>query len=206
MAVSLVVNDVRKRFRYRGVLNGVSFMLDNGALALTGANGSGKSTLLSIIAGLMPASEGWVTINGLPLRDPRARAQLGYVPESLVPFASLTAGEFLTLVAGMRRAVLPAHEALVPLLGKVMGTLSLGERRRVCVAAALIGTPPLLILDEPSNGLDATARQAIAQTLIDFVDNGGVVLMATHDLPFARELNCKRLHLDGGVIVDLAIG
>lgn len=206
MAVSLVVEDLHKSFRYRDVLRGVSFMLEGGAIALSGANGSGKSTLLAVIAGLIPPSSGMVTINGLPLKDSRARALIGYVPESLVPFASLTVGEFFQLIAALRGAAVVVREDLLSVVGKTMSALSLGERRRVCLAAALTGSPPLLILDEPSNGLDTTARQSIAASLVTYLEGGGSILMATHDLPFARELECKRLHLCDGVFVDLALG
>ena len=199
------MRDVHKRFGYREVLGGVSFTLAHGALALTGANGSGKSTLLAIVAGLTRATSGEVSLGDLAIRERHARSYLGYVPESLVPFASLTAGEFLALMAELKRVTMPEHASLAHVLGKEMSALSLGERRRVCLAAAMTGTPRLLVLDEPSNGLDTLARQAIVHTLDAHLEAGGTVLMATHDLAFARELGCTRLHLDAGKIAPLAI-
>jgi ABC-type multidrug transport system ATPase subunit len=198
----LVVRGLRKRFGRREVLRGCDLRLEQGAVAITGGNGAGKSTLLALLAGLVPPDPGSdLSLDGVPLF--RARAQVGFVPESLVPFAELRAGEFLALVATLKRAPLwHAGEDAPPaqLLEKPMGALSLGERRRVCLAAALLGGPRLLLLDEPSNGLDTEARAAVQAALQRHLGRGGLLLLATHDLAFADALGAERRRLEGGTL------
>jgi ABC-type multidrug transport system ATPase subunit len=197
----LEVEGLRKRFGPREVLRGCALRLDGGALAVLGGNGAGKSTLLAILAGLVPPDPGSaLSLGGVPLTA--QRAQVGYVPESLVPFADLRAGEFLALVAALKHVQAPASVGEPPahLSSKSMGALSLGERRRVCLAAALLGAPRLLLLDEPSNGLDAEARAAVLAVLRRHLAQGGLVLLATHDLTFADALGAARVVLADGLL------
>ena len=193
----LRVHDVVKRLGGKRVLNRVSLELDGGALAVLGANGCGKTTLLRVIAGVLPTDEGTVTIDGKPAA--RSRARLGFVPEAADAPAHLTVDELLALVAALRRA--PALEAdlkqrlgLDATAGQRIGSLSLGQRRRACLGAALVGAPPLLILDEPTNGLDPGGVELLGELLRDQARRGAV-LIATHDLPFADAIGARRLDL-----------
>ncbi|MEM9492225.1 MAG: ATP-binding cassette domain-containing protein, partial [Myxococcota bacterium] len=133
----------------------------------------------------------------------RARTQLGYVPEAADPPGHLTGAELFDLIRALKRAP-PVPAALIdqlavgPLVAARIERLSLGERRRVCLAAALIGDPRVLILDEPTNGLDVAGVPVLGQVLRDRAEAGAAVLLATHDHAFAERLADVRLRLGGG--------
>jgi ABC-type multidrug transport system ATPase subunit len=196
--VSLEVRALRKRLGTRDVLDGLSLRLEHGVLAILGANGSGKTTLLRIIAGVLEPDEGSVTLRQLPLR--RAHAHLGYVPESADPPPHLTVLELERLVCALRGAppLMPALRerlGVVGIAGQRIGSLSLGQRRRACLAAALVGAPWLLVLDEPTNGLDPDGVAMLAALLREHVAAGGAAIVATHDLDFAAAVGAERRSL-----------
>jgi ABC-type multidrug transport system ATPase subunit len=192
--MTLSVRSLHKRLGGKPVLAGVGFTLEGGALAVLGANGSGKTTLLRIVAGLLPPDEGSVRLRGLPLA--RARRHLGYVPEAADPPPHLTAAELLRLCASLRRApavdtALVERLGVAPLLDVRIGSLSLGQRRRVCLAAALVGAPWLLVLDEPDGGLDRGGLELLADVLREHA-RAGAVLLATHDLALVDALGADK--------------
>ena len=187
--------DVGKRLGGRRVLDKVGLELDGGALAVVGPNGCGKTTLLRIVAGVLVPDEGDVLLDGHRLD----RARLGYVPEAADPPAHLTVDELLALVAALRRAppLAPTRKAelgLDGIAGQRLGSLSLGQRRRACLGAALVGGPWLLVLDEPTNGLDPAGVDLLARLLREHAARGAI-LLATHDLAFADGLGARRLAL-----------
>jgi ABC-type multidrug transport system ATPase subunit len=197
--MTLSVRALHKRLGGRPVLAGVGFELGGGeALAILGANGSGKTTLLRACAGVLEPDEGSITLRGVPLR--RARRHLGYVPESADPPPHLTPAELLRLCAALRRAP-PLAAATVerlgvtPFLDQRIGSLSLGQRRRACLAAALVGEPWLLILDEPSNGLDPGGVTLLGDVLAEHTAAGRALLFATHDLALTERLAARRKSL-----------
>jgi ABC-type multidrug transport system ATPase subunit len=195
--MTLRVVDLGKSLGGRRVLDRVAFDLDGGALAVVGANGCGKTTLLRVVAGVLPPDEGAVLLHGKPLAG--QRAALGYVPEAADPPAHLTVAELLALCASLRRApaLAPARAArlgLDAIAGQRLGSLSLGQRRRACLGAALVGDPWLLVLDEPGNGLDPDGQALLVELLGEHARRGAV-LCATHDLAFADALGARRLRL-----------
>lgn len=191
--MKLEVEQVRKRFGGRTVLAGESLALEAGALAVTGPNGCGKSTLLRIVAGVLAPDGGFVTIGGASVPSPKALARIGYVPEGSDPPEHLTVGELLALVAALKRASRPARPVMRAgeLMDRRIGGLSLGQRRRACIAAAAIGDPWLLVLDEPENGLDAGGVAELALLLRLHVERGGCALLASHDAAFLEALGCR---------------
>lgn len=197
--MSLRVRGVRKRFGGRRVLVGVDLTLDGGVLVVHGPNGCGKSTLLRIVAGVIAPDEGSVRIHDADVPSPAALRQVGYVPEAADPPEHLTVGELLALVAALRRAPCPpARDAAMgagELADQRIGALSLGQRRRACLAAALVGEPWLLVLDEPDNGLDAAGAAELVALVGDHVARGGAALIATHDIALADALAAQRLAL-----------
>jgi ABC-type multidrug transport system ATPase subunit len=201
--VTVKVTNVSKRLGGNQVLSEVSFDHDVGVLAVLGENGAGKSTLLQIVVGLIRADSGAVTIGGqAPLA---ARHCLGFVPEAADPLPFLSVYELLSLVSVVKSAPLPedAIDALLlrPLLDQRIGTLSLGQRRRACLAAALVGRPWLLVLDEPTNGLDADGAETLALTLERHVAGGGAALVATHDVAFCERVARQTVRLRAGRVV-----
>ena len=175
-------------------------------VGLVGKNGTGKSTLLMAIAGVLEPSDGRITIDGASVwgsssQRARARTQLGYVPENADPPGFLRASELWALCAATRQTS-PPDAALVAALGLdeladlQLERMSLGQRRRACLAAALLGPPRLLVLDEPDNGLDARRLEALVALVRAHAAAGRTALVATHDRAVLDGLGAR--------IVDLA--
>ena len=180
---------------------GVEFKIYAGEMvALLGPNGAGKSTTLRLLAGLLRPTQGAALVHGLDIaRQPlRARRHIGYLPESVGGCDRLTCAEFLRYAAEVRgiSAAGPAERWIMEVLdlGGCMQTplsrLSKGWRRRVWLAQALLHNPDILILDEPTDGLDPAQKQEI-RALLAALAVGRAVIMSTHILEEA-EATCRR--------------
>lgn len=204
MSAPLVVSELRKRLGGRAVVDEVSFECEAGSITvLAGPNGAGKSTLLRMIAGVLEPDRGSIELGGHSIARRQARARLGYVPEAADPPGHLTVDELLALVAALKRAPGPGAAArdrlgIAALGAQQIERLSLGERRRTCLAAALIGEPAVLVLDEPTNGLDVAGIAMLEALLGERRAAGCAVLLATHDRDFATRVATKTLSLDRG--------
>ncbi len=199
-------------YNSREVLRKVGFSLERGDyLGLVGPNGSGKSTLLKIILRILAPSRGEVTLFGEPLRDFRQWARIGYLPQrndSFNPSFPATAGEVVALglqpSAGRGKKAVDESLALVgagDLRDKLIGELSGGERQRVLIARALVGTPEILILDEPSSALDPEARESFFGLLRELNESRPVtIVLVTHDLGNIGRYAGKLLYLDREVL------
>jgi zinc transport system ATP-binding protein len=183
----------------REVLQDVSLEVAAGeVVAILGANGSGKSTLIRAVLGLVPLTRGGIELFGVPRRRFRQWARIGYVPQRLGAGSGVPAtvaevvasgrlarrGLFRPPRAADRAAV---HAALADVgladrAGDPVATLSGGQQQRTLIARALTGAPDLLILDEPTAGVDADSQTAFAATLDRFRRGGGTVLLVAHEL------------------------
>ena len=184
-------NDLHKRFGAHEAVAGVSAVLRPGVYGLLGANGAGKTTLLRMVCGVLQPDSGQVCVDGLPVAALGAayRDRLGYLPQAFSGYPSYTAAEFLTYMAvlkGMTRA--QAAPRIRELLGKVrlqdaagkrLRTFSGGMRRRLGIAQALLNDPDILILDEPTAGLDPKERVHFRNLLADYAP-GRIILLSTH--------------------------
>ncbi len=169
-------------------------------VGLLGANGAGKTTLIRMLLGLLPASAGEVLLFGAP-PSRGTRRRIGYLPQGLGLYDDLTAEqnmEFSAAVFGTKRAELPA--SLRPYAGTPVGSLPLGLQRRVAFAQALSHRPDLLILDEPTSGVDPLGRARLWDTIAGAAAAGAGVLVTTHYMEEAWE--CTRLVImaDGRVV------
>ncbi len=208
----LRVDEVRKTLGGRRVVDEVSFECAEAEITvLSGHNGAGKSTLLKMIAGVMASDAGCIEIAGhsLGARPRAARQALGYVPEAANPPGHMTGEELFQLVAALKQSAPLAGDirdalAIEHIAKSRIERLSLGERRRVCLAAALIGDPELLVLDEPTNGLDVGGVKTLAELLSARRSAGAAVLLATHDAKFAESIADARLHMVKGRLESLA--
>jgi ABC-2 type transport system ATP-binding protein len=187
-------------------LDGVSLTVERGeAFGLMGPNGAGKSTLLRILAGLVAPDGGHASVDGLDCArgGPRLGAKVGYLaadergltqalsPRELVAFYGALHG--LRRAAALRRAdELMEEVGLTAVARRPIGELSTGMRRRAGLARALLGTPVLLLLDEPTRGLDPTGALALRAQLRAALGRGVAMVMATHDLAEAQSL-CRRV-------------
>ncbi len=196
----------------RRVIDGASLQIGAGVTVLRGANGSGKSTLLRAFAGILHRAGGTVSIAGYDLdRAPEAaRAQLGYVPETPDLFPYLTPRELLSVIVDLRGGTLEQGIAVMVELGlegredQRVATLSLGQRRKVTIAAAACGEPRVLLLDEPFNGLDVAALAALHQLLRGWRGEGRAVVVATHDLAPLRGLEDRVCVVRSGRVEESA--
>jgi ABC-2 type transport system ATP-binding protein len=190
----VVVDRLVKRYGPRVAVRGVSFAIEQGeVIGLLGPNGSGKSTILRVLAGYLPPTAGAARIDGIDVGvdSLAARGRVGYVPEDAPLYDGMRVVEFLHFMAAIkgvarhavRGAVTSAAEQLDlgPVLGMPIGKLSRGYRQRVAIAQALVNDPPLLILDEPTNALDAYQVIAV-RALIRSLAGRRTVLVASHVL------------------------
>ena len=201
---ALEIRDVRKSYGTVRALNGLSFQIQQGEFfGLLGPNGAGKSTLISIISGLIRADEGRVAVLGHDtVSDWRAsRRKLGVVPQELVfdPFFKVV--DLLRIQAGYYgcgREVWPWIDEMLERLElgnkrtAMMRTLSGGMKRRVLIAQALVHKPPVVILDEPTAGVDVELRRTLWRFMRDLHAKGTTVVLTTHYLEEAQEM-CDRI-------------
>ena len=186
--------DVTGASRWYGnvvAVNEVSFRLEPGVTGLLGPNGAGKSTLLHLIAGLLAPSAGSVTILGRPaFADPQVYRQIGLVPERESVYPFLTGREFVEAnaklqgladtAAATQRAI--AEVDLTEAQHRAIGSYSKGMRQRVKVAAAFVHDPPILLLDEPFNGMDPRQRLHTMSFLRRLAEEGRTILFSSHIL------------------------
>jgi len=216
MSVAIAVNGVHKYFSSLHALKGVDLQINQGEFfGLLGPNGAGKSTLINIIAGLTRADAGSVTVVGHDVVSDyrRARQCLGIVPQELVFDAFFTVREVLQIQAGyfgLGKADNAAWidellEALM-LTDKAdanMRTLSGGMKRRVLVAQALVHKPAVVVLDEPTAGVDVELRQSLWAFISNLHQQGHTIVLTTHYLEEAEAL-CDRIAiLNHGEIIAL---
>lgn len=190
-------NSVTRRFGDFVAVDAVDLAIDRGeVVGLLGANGAGKTTLIRMLLGLLPPSEGRVELFGrAPSRATRRR--LGYVPQALGLWEDLSVAENLQFVA--QSFAVPAatpEPELAALSGTLVRDLPLGLRRRLSFAAALAHEPELLVLDEPTSGVDTSARDQLWETVRAAADNGAGVLVTTHHMEEADA--CDRLVIMAG--------
>jgi ABC-2 type transport system ATP-binding protein len=212
--LAIEVNKVKKRYKEFEALRGVSFDVEAGEFfGLLGPNGAGKTTLISIVAGLSRPSEGTVRVNGFDVvNDYRmARRSLGVVPQELVfdPFFSVRETlRFTSGYYGIKKNDSWIDEILANLdltdkADSNMRSLSGGMKRRVLVAQALVHKPPVIILDEPTAGVDVELRQTLWAFIRRLNTQGHTIVLTTHYLEEAQELCTRIAMLKAGQVVAL---
>jgi ABC-2 type transport system ATP-binding protein len=175
---------------------------------LLGPNGSGKSTLMRTIVGVQRVRGGMITVLGLPAGSPELRRRVAYVTQAPSVYGDLTVGEnlrFFARVLGVPADRIPGVLETVELVGladRVVNRLSGGQRARVSLASALLGDPELLVLDEPTVGLDPLLRRDLWSTFNALAGEGRTVLVSSHVMDEAER--CDRLLLlrDGRLLAS----
>jgi ABC-2 type transport system ATP-binding protein len=211
----LEVEDLTKRYAGRAAVSGLSFTVGRGEIVgLLGPNGAGKSTTLRILAGFLTASSGSVRIAGFDAQrqSDEVRRRIGYMPENNPLYPEMRVREYLKFRARLkglsrgqsreRVSVVTEQFGLGEVSRKLIGHLSKGFRQRVGLADTIVHDPDLIILDEPTIGLDPTQIRAVRQLIKDLGRQHTVVL-STHILPEA-EMTCQRvliLHL-GRIVAE----
>jgi ABC-2 type transport system ATP-binding protein len=183
----------------RRALHDVSLSAVAGITGIIGPNAAGKSTLLRLIAGFEQPAEGAITIDGEPCDHARRAGRIGMVPETSHFDEYLRVGEFLAAVAALsRRSLGVLTPGVSELYDRRLGSLSLGQRRRVEIVAALIGSPTVLLLDEPTNGLDPFAVTELRKTVLSLRAAGATVLISSHHLDELQRIADHLVLMRGG--------
>lgn len=188
----VVLEAVSKQYGQRCAVDNISLHLMPGeCVGLAGHNGAGKSTLIKLILGLITPTSGRVTLLGENASGKNAfhaRSQIGYLPETAALHPMLTGKETLDFYARLKGQPLTHNLALLEKVGiaqaagRRVGTYSKGMRQRLALAQALLGQPKVLLLDEPTTGLDPASRQMFYRIIRELVDEGACVLLSTHAL------------------------
>jgi len=207
----LALRGIVRSFGNRRAVAGVSLDVAAGeAVLLVGRNGAGKSTLLRIAAGFLDPDAGEVVIDGIALATDRARAQarLGYLPDQAPAPSELTVGEHLGLRAGQKRVAAAGVVRAIELAGlgdtirQSIATLSRGFRQRVGLADALLGDPPLLLLDEPTGGMDPLQVKQLRDHLIAAARERAV-LVSSHAVAELEPLATRVAVMRDGALVAI---
>jgi ABC-2 type transport system ATP-binding protein len=211
----ITISHLSKRYGAKLAVDDLNFTVSPGeVLGFLGANGAGKSTTMRMIAGFVAPSAGRVSVCGHDIeRDSvAAKTCMGYVPEGAPSYGEMTVGEFLDFVADIRdlsgrrrrerRAVVIDRLGLGGVIDQVVETLSKGFRRRVGLAQALIHDPLVLILDEPTDGLDPNQKHEVRR-LINELSMDKLVIVSTHILEEVHEVCTRAIIIaDGRIVAD----
>ena len=210
--MSLIINSVTKSYDKQQALTDVSFTLNKGEIVgFLGPNGAGKSTLMKIITCYLQQDSGKVQVCNLDIqeKDLQVKAKIGYLPEHNPLYTDMYVKEYLSFVGGIykvenlnnRIAEIIIQIGLIPEQSKKIGELSKGYRQRVGLAAALLHNPEVLILDEPTTGLDPNQLVEI-RNLIKEVGKDKTVLLSTHIMQEVDKMCNRVIIISKGKIVD----
>jgi ABC-2 type transport system ATP-binding protein len=209
----ITTKNLSKRYGDKLAVNDLTFSVAPGeVLGFLGANGAGKSTTMRMIAGFISPTAGEVSVCGHDIEKApvEAKACMGYLPEGAPSYGEMTVSEFLDFVADVRgltgsrraqrRSVVIERLGLGPVVDQVIETLSKGFRRRVGLAQALIHDPQVLILDEPTDGLDPNQKHEVRR-LINELSKDKLVIVSTHILEEVHEVCTRAIIIANGRIV-----
>lgn len=203
------ISDLDKKFGRLHVLRSLRLELEAGkAYALIGPNGSGKTTLLKCILGLVVPNQGEITVAGESVRNHwRYREKLGYMPQIGRYPGNMTIGQLFSMVSDVRKASTDRDEELYEAfqLGKMankrMHTLSGGTRQKVSAALAFLFRPPVLILDEPTAGLDPVSVEILKDKIVREKENGRLIIISSHIMSDLDHLATDLVYLYEGELL-----
>ncbi len=189
MSAILVAEQLQKVFAGFTAVSNVDIHIDAGeTVALAGHNGAGKSTLMKMLLGLLTPTHGSIRIDGHAAGSVAARQIIGYLPETVALYPNMTGFETLSFFASLKglsdaaNRDLLARVGILEAAGKRVGTYSKGMRQRLALAQALLGQPKILLLDEPTTGLDPASRADFYRILAELAAQGTAILLSSHAL------------------------
>ena len=208
--MELVIDRLTKQFQNKIAVDRVSLRLHNGVFGLLGTNGAGKTTLMRMLCGILQPTSGTIAFDGMDVREEGYRAVLGYLPQDFGYYPEFTAMDFLLYMAALKG--LPKHSAkrraneLLELVGledmgrKKIKTFSGGMKQRLGIAQALLNNPKMLILDDPTAGLDPTERVRF-RNLIGQLGTDSIVLLSTHIVSDIEHIADEVLMMKNGNLI-----
>jgi ABC-2 type transport system ATP-binding protein len=206
-AASIVVESLRIRRGGVVVLDDLSLSVASGRVTgLLGPSGSGKTTLMRAIVGVQIVEAGTITVLGEPAGTPALRWKVGYMTQNPAVYGDLTVRENLRYFARILDAAPENVDEVIetvdltPFAGRVVNKLSGGQRARVSLATALIGSPQLLVLDEPTVGLDPVLRRDLWKTFNDLAEQGKTLLVSSHVMDEADHCHDLLLLREGKLV------
>lgn len=208
----LTVDRLSKQYKNKIAVDRVSFNLTEGVTGLLGANGAGKTTLMRMITGILAPTSGDIIADGIPVQTEEYRAILGYLPQDFGYYPEFTAREFVQYIAALKgidkNTAKRKTDQLLELVGlsdmagKKIKTFSGGMKQRVGIAQAIINDPKILILDEPTAGLDPKERVRFRNLIAD-IGKDTIVLFSTHIVSDIEHIASNVLMMrDGQIIYD----
>ena len=215
----IVLENVHKSYGRAAVLRNCSATVRLGEVVVVcGPSGSGKSTLIKCINGLVPIDQGTITVDGVPVTDPRTdlpalRTRIGMVFQNFELYPHMTALENVSLaqIHVLRRSRVEADQRSEQLLARVglasklrsrPDELSGGQQQRVAIARALCLTPKIMLFDEPTSALDPEMINEVLEVMVDLAKQGITMLCVTHEMGFARQAADRVIFMDQGQIVE----
>ncbi|WP_193767067.1 ABC transporter ATP-binding protein [Lysinibacillus parviboronicapiens] len=207
----LTIRNLKKKYGQHEVLKGVELQLQQGeVLGFVGANGAGKTTTLHCITGLERYDDGAIVINDIPKsHDVKYKKQFYFIPDTIQVFNNISAYDWIKYVLTLYEVEDKGKlDNLIKAFGmensiyKPMGTYSYGMLHKMALITAYTISPPVLIMDEPLNGLDPLAVVAFKNCMKEYIEGGGTVLFSTHLLDVAEKI-CKSIALlkDGEIVL-----
>ena len=208
--MELVIDRLTKQFQNKIAVDRVSLRLNNGVYGLLGTNGAGKTTLMRMLCGILQPTSGTIAFDGMDVREEGYRAILGYLPQDFGYYPEFTAMGFLLYMAALKG--LPKHSAkrranellelvcLQEMGRKKIKTFSGGMKQRLGIAQALLNNPKMLILDEPTAGLDPKERVRF-RNLIGQLGKDSIVLLSTHIVSDIEHIADEVLMMKNGNLI-----
>ena len=208
--MALVIDRVSKQFKNKIAVDRVSVTLEQGVVGLLGANGAGKTTLIRMICGILEPSSGTVSFNGVNAGREEYRAMLGYLPQDFGYYPEFTARDFLLYFAALKG--IPKRQArqrtdellelvtLQDVAKKKIKTFSGGMKQRLGIAQALLNHPKLLVMDEPTAGLDPKERVKF-RNILDTLGEESLVLLSTHIVSDVEHIADEVLMMKDGQLI-----
>jgi ABC-2 type transport system ATP-binding protein len=208
--MELVIDRLSKQYKNKIAVDRISLTLQKGVYGLLGANGAGKTTLMRMICGILKPTSGTISFDGMDVTEENYRSILGYLPQDFGYYPEFTGEDFLLYMAALkgiaklqakrRAAELLQMVSLQDVAKKKIKTYSGGMKQRLGIAQALLNHPKLLILDEPTAGLDPKERVRF-RNLIESLGNESIVLLSTHIVSDIEHIADRVIMIQDGQLI-----